>query len=290
MSDPPARIAVIVPCYNDGATVGETIASIEEREPVEVVVVDDGSTDPLTTDVLRGLEADGVRVLRHERNLGLPAARTSGLGATRAPLVFPLDADDLAVAGSLGRMADMLEQHPEADACYGDWIEWDRVERLRHVPRRFDPYLVAFRNRYPVASMFRRDFLEAVGGWQSVGGMVGYEDWDLWMTLAERGGSAVFVEGVPAVRYRVHGVRMLRSVAGNHARLYRELRSRHPRLFAELPEHRARSILSPVQRRLYPLVFGGRRPLGIRRRATHLVNLARAARSRRRGGQTGDAS
>lgn len=283
MSAPPPRIAVIVPCYNDGATVEQTIASIDEREPVEVVIVDDGSPDPQTVEVLSRVEADGVRVLRHEQNRGLPAARTTGLGATSAPFVFPLDSDDLAVPGSLARMADTLEANPGADACYGDWIEWDGVDRLRRVPRRFDPYLLAFRNRYPVASMFRREFLEAVGGWQSVGGMVGYEDWDLWMTLAERGGTAVFVEGVPVVRYRVHGVRMLRSVAGNHSRLYRELKARHPRLFGDLDEHRERSILSPAQRRLYPLLYGGRRPLGIKRRASHVVSVLKAARSRGRG-------
>ncbi len=283
MSESRVRVAVIVPCYNDGATVGDTIASIDEPEPMEVVIVDDGSSDPNTIEVLRRLEEGGVRVVRHEENRGLPAARTTGLAATSAPFVFPLDSDDLAVAGSLARLADVLEDAPRADACYGDWFEWDGVETLRRVPRRFDPYLVAFRNRYPVASMFRRTFLEEVGGWQSVGGMVGYEDWDLWMTLAERGGTAVFADGVPVVRYRVHGVRMLRSVTGNHARLYRELRARHPSLFANLDEHRRDSVLSPLERRLYPLIYGARRPLGIKRRASHLLGRIRLAVSRARG-------
>jgi hypothetical protein len=112
--------------------------------------------------------------------------------------------------------------------------------------------------------------------------MVGYEDWDLWMTLAERGGTALFVDGIPVVRYRVHGVRMLHSVAGNHRRLYRELKARHPKLFASLREHRERSILSPVPRRLYPLLFGARRPFGIRRRATAAIRRVRP-RSRRAG-------
>lgn len=290
MTAPEARIAVIVPCYNDGATVGETIASIDEQEPVEVVIVDDGSTDPETVEALRQLEAEDVRVIRHEQNRGLPAARTTGLDATAAPFVFPLDSDDLAVPGSLARLADALEREPRADAGYGDWIEWGPVEKLRRVPRRFDPYIVAYRNRYPVASMFRRTFLEAVGGWQSVGGMVGYEDWDLWMTLAERGGTAIFVEKTPVVRYRVHGVRMLRSVTGNHTRLYRELQARHPSLFANLDKHRPRSVLSPVERRLYPIVYGARRPSGIKRRASHIAGRLKAAMPRRGRDQAGDAS
>jgi glycosyltransferase involved in cell wall biosynthesis len=282
------RICVIVPCYDDGATIGETLASLDEPEPLEVVVVDDGSRDEATREVLARLEADGVRVLRHETNRGLPAARTTGLEATSAPLVFPLDSDDLVIPGSLSRMADVLERTPEADACYADWVEFGPYEKVRRVPRTFDPYRLAYRNQYPVASLFRRSFLQSVGGWQSVGGMVGYEDWDLWMSLAESGRTAVFAEGVTAMRYRVHGERMLRSSTRNHGALYAELKARHPVLFGSLGEHRGRSGLSPLERRLYPVLFGGRRPRGIKRRA-ELV-FERLAPGRRRGDQDGTAS
>jgi glycosyltransferase involved in cell wall biosynthesis len=281
MSERSPRVAVIVPCYNDGLTVADAVASVEEREPVELVVVDDGSSDEHTREVLGRLEADGVRVLRHEHNRGLPEARTTGLGATSAPYVFPLDSDDLAVPGSLARLADALDETPSADAAYGDWVQFGAVESLVRVPRTFDPYLVAWRNRYPVASLFRRSFLEAVGGWRSVDGMVGYEDWDLWMSLAERGSTAVFTDTI-AVRYRVHGVRMLRSVAGNHAALYAALRARHPKLFAELREHRRRSSLSLPARLLYPALYGRRRPTGIWRRAQELGQAVRRGKRRSR--------
>jgi glycosyltransferase involved in cell wall biosynthesis len=284
VSETAPRIAVIVPCYDDGATVGETLASLEEPEPLELVVVDDGSSDERTRELLARLESDGLRVVRHEQNLGLPAARTTGLRATRAPFVFPLDADDLAVPGSLSKMADLLERTPSADACYGDWMQFGAFDKVCRVPRTFDPYTVAFRNRYPVASLFRRSFLELVGGWQRVGGMVGYEDWDLWMTLAERGGTAVFIDNVLAVRYRVHGVRMLRSAARNHGALYAELKARHPQLFAELAGHRRRSPLSRLDRTLYPVLFGGRRPTGLKRRAEELRGRLRRARRRSRTG------
>jgi hypothetical protein len=185
-------------------------------------------------------------------------------------------------------MADVLERTQAADACYGDWVEFGPHEKVRRVPRHFDAYLIAFRNRYPVASMFRRSFLEAVGGWHSVGGMVGYEDWDLWMSLAERGRDAVFIDDVLVMRYRIHGVRMLRSSARNHRALYAELKARHPRLFSALPEHRQRSRLSRVERVLYPHMFGGRPPFGLKRRAELLVG--RLLRGGRGSDQDGAAS
>lgn len=272
------RVAVIVPCYGDGATIGETVASIDEEEPVELVVVDDGSTDAGTAEVLRGLEAEGVSVVRHERNRGLPAARMTGLERTSARYVFPLDSDDQAVPGALGRMADALDRDPGAAACYGDVIEFgESHETVRRVERSFDPYLLAYRNRYPVASMFRRSALERYGGWRGVGEMVGYEDWNLWMTLAEAGERVFFIEGLLAFRYRVHGERMFRSAARNHRALYRELRRTHPRLFAELPRHRRESSLPPVKRRLYPLLYGYRPNTGLKRRLEGLL-------LRRRGG------
>jgi glycosyltransferase involved in cell wall biosynthesis len=276
-AEAPARIAVLIPCFNDGATIRETIDSLDGAERVELMVVDDGSTDQATIDVLAALEGEGVDVRRHEHNMGLPAARNTGLAATSAPFVYPLDSDDLAVPGSLGRMADRLEHDPEAVACYGDWIEFGPHRKIRRVPRHFDPYLIAYRNRYPVASLFRRTFLEEVGGWQSVGGMVGYEDWDLWMSAAERGKRVVFVDGVFTQQYRVHGVRMFREASKNHGALYAELRARHPKLFADLPEHRRRSTLPRLERLLLPLLYGGRPPLGIRRRAERLLGRRRWA-------------
>ncbi|MFT3863143.1 MAG: glycosyltransferase family A protein [Solirubrobacterales bacterium] len=274
------RVAVIVPCYNDGSTLPQTLGSIDEPEEIEVVVVDDGSTDDATLAVLAKLEADGVRVI-HQVNKGLPEARNAGLAATSAPYVFPLDSDDMAVSGSLSKMADVLDAHPDAAASYGDWIEFgDGGEREKTVPRQFDPYMVAFRNRYPVASLFRRTTLEKTGGWHKVGDHVGYEDWNLWMSIAENHEPVIFAEGVFAIRYRIHGVRMLVQATSNHAALYETMKRNHPKLFAELPELRKDSSLSPIERMLYPHIFGARRPRGIKRRIRALRAKAESARAR----------
>lgn len=259
-SSGPPRVAVIVPCFNDGATVGETVASLQGAEPLEVVVVDDGSSDPQTREVLDGLQAQGIRVHRLEVNGGLPAARMAGVEATSAPFVLPLDSDDLAVPASISRMADALEASPAAAACAGDYEEFGAHAVRRTVPTQLDPYRVALVNEYPVTALFRRTALLAAGGWRSYGTGAWYEDWDLWMSLAESGGTIVH-PGADVVTYRRrnHGSRMLADVKSRHREVYRTMRDLHPELFARLDDHRRRSSLSPVRKRLYPLLYGDRR-------------------------------
>lgn len=256
----PARIAVIVPCFDDGALLDQALSSIEESEPVEVVVVDDASVDGDTLATLAQLERDGHRVLRHERNGGVAAARMTGLAATSAPFVFPLDADDMAQPGSLAAMADRLEASPGAGVCFGDYLEFGESSLVRAVPDWLDPYRIAYTNEYPVSAMFRRSLLERIGGWRSEPGKVTFEDWDVWMRLAELGERGLHAgRGLITYRRRLHGERLLHRGKRNHKAIYRRLRADHPALFANLREHRRRSDLSPVRKLAYPFVYGGRR-------------------------------
>ena len=125
----PSRVAVIVPSYENGAEAVRAVRSIDESEAIEVIVVDDGSTDPQARRALRGLGPEEATVIRHDLNLGVSAARMTALRHVSAPYVFALDADDLAVRGALGRMADRLDASPGASVCFGDYAELQVAER-----------------------------------------------------------------------------------------------------------------------------------------------------------------
>ena len=250
------RIAVVVPCFNDGEFVRVAVESVDEQEPVELVVVDDASTDPGTRAEIDALEAEGVQVVRHEKNRGLSAARMSGVNATTAPYVFPLDSDDMAIPGALGAMADKLDATPGAALAFGDYLEFGSKELIRAVPAHLDPYRLAYTNEYPGLSMIRRETLEQVGGWTAERM---YEDWDLWMTLAEGGYEAAHM-GPETLTFkrRVHTGRLGGQLRSGHPRVYNALRGRHPKLFANLRSARRESDMSPMRKALYPIVYGGR--------------------------------
>ncbi|MDX6486175.1 MAG: hypothetical protein QOF43_1328 [Gaiellaceae bacterium] len=263
------RVAVLVPCHDDGALVEEAVHSVDEEEPVEIVVVDDCSTDPATLAALDRLRGEGVRVLRHDRNEGVPAARMTALGATSAPFVFPLDADDVLFPGSLAAMADRLDAEPDAAVCFGDYEEFGAQETIRSVPEEIDPFRVAYSNDWG-APLFRRSALVQLGGWLPEGQdsrTFPYEDWHVWMSLAEHGARGVHAgRGVVTYRRRIQPGRRLSLDRSRHAAAYRLLRQLHPQLFAQLGAHRRRSPLGRLQKLLYPVVYGRRPRFGFEQR------------------------
>src|SRR3954468_13439445 len=159
----PPRISVVVPCYEDGATVGDAVASIREAEPVEIVLVDDGSRDLGTIRVLDGLAAAGTVRLLRQANAGVGAALRAGTAAATAPYVFVLNSDDLVEAGSLAALADALDRSPGHAFAFG-WIRMfgDLDTLVRQPP--WNPWILLHSNRWTISSLYRRTAVGAIGG------------------------------------------------------------------------------------------------------------------------------
>jgi glycosyltransferase involved in cell wall biosynthesis len=236
---------VLVPCYDDGATVREAVDSIVEDDPVEIVLIDDGSRDPHTIAVLDELGArSGARLIR-QANSGVAAALRAGTAAATAPYVFILNSDDLAEAHALAALADALDADPGADFAFG-WIHFfGDVDFVARQPP-WNPWILLHANRWAISSLYRRDALDAVGG---VPEGTAYEDWDLLLGLAEQDRRGVLVPRV-VLHYRQHGrSRRGRGAQSDLRRQYGVLRKRHAPLFAREAELRRRYPL-PLRTRL----------------------------------------
>jgi glycosyltransferase involved in cell wall biosynthesis len=250
----PPRIAVIIPCHNDGDLAEEALASIREGELVEVTIVDDGSTDEETLGRLARLDQRGVRVVRRE-NGGLGAARTTGLANTSAPLVYPLDADDLLEPGALSAMADSLEQDPGIGFVWGDYTIFGDYEGRYRSPDRWLPWTLTYVNPYPVCSMFRRSVLEQAGGWKGRA----YEDWDLWLRLVGLGIQGTRIDRV-VYRRRLSGeTRLLSDARRRHQELYGRIQQANADVFAQRRELRRQERPAAWKRLVYPVLFGPRK-------------------------------
>jgi glycosyltransferase involved in cell wall biosynthesis len=248
MSAERPRVSVVIPCFNDGATVPDAIATALANEGVEVIVVDDGSDDDHTRAVLDKIDDTNVRVVHQER-AGVAAARMRGVAETDSDYVIGLDADDELVAGSLEPLVRMLDDDPGLSVAWGDCLVFGERNRLARTAADLDPWLLTFQNQIPSAALIRRSALEAAGGWREGG----YEDWDLWLALAGLGHRGRR-SPQPVHRYRYRSNRRFSRDLMNDRQLRRTLRERHRMLWEKRPEFRRRSTAPLLLRLALPTI------------------------------------
>ncbi len=121
LADAPSVVSVVVPCYNYGHYLPDAVGSVlSQGVPVEVIIVDDCSTDD-SAEVASELATQHpqVRLVRNERNLGHIATYNKGLGMVTGEYVVLLSADDMLAPGSLPRAVSLLERHPSVGLVYG---------------------------------------------------------------------------------------------------------------------------------------------------------------------------
>ncbi len=205
-------VSVIVPAFNAAAYLPEALNSIlgQTYPHVEVVVVNDGSTDESAA-VLAQFQAQDPRVrVVHQQNLGLPSARNTGIQASHGEFLAYLDADDTIHPEKIERQLAYLQQHPETDLVYSDYCRADQDLRLlseevigiKRLPLH-EAYV--YTNVFPVMSpLLRRTLADRVGRFDP--SLRAAEDWDYWLRC-ERAGRFGYLPGFLSV-YRIHGTQM----------------------------------------------------------------------------------
>ncbi len=243
-------VTLVIPCYNQGAFVETALCSVFEQShhSWEVVIVDDGSDDPATREILDAIDWPRVLVLRQE-NRGLPAARNTGIRAGRGRFVVPLDADDELEAGFLEQMLAVLEPRPEA-AFSHCWARLFGDIDAVWVSRPFNRYQLLFENCVIGCVLLRKDAWEDVGGYDE-SMLSGNEDWELWIRLIAAGWDQVAVPQ-PLFRYRKHGISMSVATESRFEAGRDQIRNRHPELYSE-------TAMADWRRRYHPClsIIGG---------------------------------
>lgn len=253
---PVPAVSVIVPAHDREDSVRSAIASVLDQSftDLEVIAIDDASRDG-TLGVLQAMAREDarLRVLRHDRNRGVSAARNTGIGAARGRLIAFQDSDDLWLPDKLARQIAALEAAPEAVAVWCA-MEIENIEALGgadpagtagmtivpkpgDIPRQGEELraLLAQNSISTQMLVVRREALEAVGGFDPR--LPALVDWDLVLRLAGLG-PLVMVEA-PLVRQRFSANSLTRSLEKRLAGLQGIL-ERHGAAFAAEPEILAR--------------------------------------------------
>jgi hypothetical protein len=182
-----AKVAVVIPCFNHGEFLLEAIASVERTVsvPYRLIIVNDGSHDRHTLEIFARLRSAGYYIVDQE-NRGLAEARNRGIREANCDFFLPLDADNLLRPGFVESSLDVLARDPSIMGVYGDRCEFGlRSGRVMvGVP---DLNRLLCGNYIDACAVIRHEALSACNGYDAEMPVQGMEDWDLWLSMLERG-------------------------------------------------------------------------------------------------------
>lgn len=225
-------VSVIVPCYNGGTFMPQLLGSLARQtfRDFEIIIVDDGSTDAATLQVLGHLDPS-VRVIR-QANKGLSAARNAGIAAGGADLVLTLDCDDMIAPAYLSEAVALLDAAPADVALV---LSHQQLAGAASGPleRHFNRFDLLFANPIPSAVLLRKSAWQEVGGYDETM-REGYEDWEFYLRLMLRGFRGITIPK-PYVIYNVSvGGMLFNTSSGKHANIWRSMRRKHAAAYRPL--------------------------------------------------------
>lgn len=182
-------ISVVIPCFNHGQYLDEAVESVlaQTYQDFEICIVNDGSTDQYTVDLLNTFDRPKCKVV-HTDNKGLPSARNNGVRATKGEYICCLDADDKYHPDYFMKAVDIFDQDKEFR--YGAVPAWVQLfgsdnilwKTIGNNSEGFKPFLQGVRNNIHSSTIFRRVCWEQIGGYDE-SMTTGYEDWDFWIKM-----------------------------------------------------------------------------------------------------------
>lgn len=197
--------SIVIPCYNQQPFLPETIASVAAQQftDLEVIIVNDGSSDASSQtarELIRHHTHLPISLLEQE-NMGVAAARNTGIAKARGQWIVALDGDDQLAGGFLSAVAEATRHYPEANAFTGAYSEFGARSSEWRLTR-FVPERLKERGNIVCCAPFRRFLWEAVDGYDSSLPWGG-EDWHFWLKCLSADLRFVSLP-VPMLHYRIH--------------------------------------------------------------------------------------
>lgn len=192
----PPKVSVIVPCYNLGAYLDEAVESVlaQTFQDFEIVIVNDGSTDPATNRLLLDYRRPRTRVVQSD-NRGVQAARNLAISHALGTYLCALDADDKLAPTFLERTTRILDDDPSVTfvSC---WLRTFGAEDWVWKQDRCDLEELLGECTVATPALVRAAAVRDAGGYDERMPYPGYEDWDLWINLVERGARGIILPEV----------------------------------------------------------------------------------------------
>ena len=198
-------VSVIIPYYNDGKYIHETLESIQNQtyQNVEIILVDDGSTEVDSIQIFNDLKRKrlGFKTYRQE-NAGPSVARNNAISHSKGKYILPVDADDKIDFTYIEKAVKYMEEHEQCGIVYCQAKFFGMRSGRWNLPK-YSLKQILFNNCIFVTALFRKADWEKVHGYDS-NMRHGIEDYEFWLSIIELGRSVYCLPEVLFL-YRIKG-------------------------------------------------------------------------------------
>ena len=225
-------VSVVIPCYNQGQYLDEAVDSVLSQtfQKFEILIVNDGSTDPFTIALLSGYEKPKTKVISTQ-NQGVIAARNQGISVSQGKYILPLDADDKIGDRYLEEAVECLNSNDNVGIVYCEAEFFGEKTGKWELPAYNFPEIL-LGNMIFCSGLFRKSDWQRIGGYNSVMND-GWEDFDFWLSIIELGRE---VKQIPKVLFyyrrklesrteaidNIRAIKLYTYLFQNHTQLYED--------------------------------------------------------------------
>lgn len=237
MIQQPAIVSIVIPCYNHGQYLQEALNSIDYNKinySVEIIIVDDGSTDHETLQKLERLKQSNYTVI-HQTNGGPGKARNTGINVAVGKYILPLDADNKIDPNYINKAIPLLEKN-QADIVYAapEFFGDTSLKKRQFKVRPFDDLGLVTGNCADGCAIYRKEVWTKNGGYDEAMPYYGFEDWEFWINASKNNFTFHFINE-KLFFYRIIGNSMIAQFDNNERNvlIHRYLAKKHSDFFLE---------------------------------------------------------
>jgi glycosyltransferase involved in cell wall biosynthesis len=224
------KLTVIIPCYNQGRFLQDALSGVSDQTDIEVIIVNDGSTDQETIEIFKKVDRSKYKVIEQE-NKGLSATRNIAIENASADYILALDADNIVMPEYYRKAIQILDSNPEVGVVYANPIFFG-VKNENVYLTDFNLYKILNANYIDACAVFRKVAWAEAGDYDVNMPIQGYEDWELWIGIAKKGWRFHYLNE-HLFKYRVSENSMLAgcNIPENKKKLLNYIRAKHKDLY-----------------------------------------------------------
>ncbi|MFA5649010.1 MAG: glycosyltransferase family A protein [Bacteroidales bacterium] len=224
-------VSIIIPVYNREKHLHETLSYVSaiQYSNLEVIIVDDGSTDNSKQIANEFVLKSSNTSLILQTNQGVSAARNTGIAQAKGKYILPLDSDDIIYDNFIDEAVRIMENDDQVKVVTSEAALFGDKDGPYNLPN-FSLFGLAHRNMILACSLYKKSDWEKIGGYCTE--IPGREDWEFWISLLKTGGKVVKLPLV-GFKIRIHQNSRNNQTRKNKRQIFDLLNKRHSEFFKE---------------------------------------------------------